>query len=382
MSEQEDFEFRLRMEREAAQARQTATGHPEPSMLAVAGNAAAKGAASVVDMFGNAPANLLNVGKYVAGTTMEKLGRPIWEGMTVTEPPNLAQRGLTALGVIDPSRNPQTPGQRILDTAIQTGVGVAASPAAGVSGVLKNVGMGLASGAAAGVTKEATGSDLAALAVGLAVPLGIGAMASRANAPILANPTKRLTLEDAQSVGYVVPPSMAKPSMMTNRLESISGKAAIKQEAAVRNQTVTNGLAAKAIGLPEDTPLTMDTLNQVRAQAAKPYQAVDALSSTPIYASGQPGFPQYYGNKLLDQLKQARSDANTYFRHYDRSADPSSLKLARQQAALAEQLESNMEKLAVAAGKPELVTQLRAARQLYARTYDIERALNLGDGNV
>lgn len=431
-----------------------------PSAAEVAGNAAAKGVASVVDMFGNAPANALNIGKYLAGDTMEKLGHPVWDQLQPTPQPNLAHRGMTALGLIQPEREPQTAGQRILDRAVQAGVGMAASPASGVGQVAKSVALGIVSGAAAGVTKEATGSDLAAVAVGMAVPVVGNKMASTANAPTLANPVKRTTLQEAQAAGYVVNPSAVKPSFTTNKLESVAGKAAVKQEAAIRNQEVTNTLAAKAIGLPEGTPITMHAIDKVRALAGNVYAEVQKLNpatfltglnvkttetrnlipgpttgltvrelkskSIPgkIIASSildEQGVPiikavipevsskitgikvgtksrgqdlpgpleglnvtvrETRGVNPLDELKEARAQATQYYKHYDRSADPASLKQAQTFSARANILEHQIEQQAVKIGKPKLIDRLRAARTLIARTYDVERALNLGDGNV
>src|SRR6185436_5768655 len=101
-----------RMEAEAGQP--TTQAEP-PSTLAVAGNAVAKGVASTLDMFGNAPTNAFNLGQGVIGYTAEALGHPeVWADRTYGTPPNFAQRGMTALGLIKPENEPQTAGQRIL----------------------------------------------------------------------------------------------------------------------------------------------------------------------------------------------------------------------------------------------------------------------------
>lgn len=463
ISQEQEFEFRLRMDQEA-EAKQAQA--EMPSMGAVAGNAAMKGVASTVDMFGNAPTNAFNLGQGVIGYTAEALGHPeVWADRTYGTQPNLAHKGLTALGLIKPENEPQSMGQRVLDTAVQAGVGLAASPASGIMGVAKNAALGMASGAAASVTKEATGSDLLALAVGMAVPMALsGALSSRANAPTLVNPVKKTTLQESQAAGYIVNPSAIKPSTTTNRLESIAGKAAVKQEASLRNQTITNQLAAKSIGLPEDTILTPGALEDVRTQAGKAYEEVQQLNPSTILqgmkvktmqeramlpgpATGinvrkvnadplmtgmnvqeirneqgilqglktrqvsqgqQPGaleglkttvtsrgqeipgplerlkvnVKETRGVNPLEELKDARAQATSYYKHYDRSADPASLKQAKQFSARANILENQIEQQALKAGKPELMPRLRAARQLIARTYDVERALNMGDGNV
>jgi hypothetical protein len=50
--------------------------------------------------------------------------------------------------------------------------------------------------------------------------------------------------------------------------------------------------------------------------------------------------------------------------------------------AKAHELESEIEETVKRLGRPELIDRLRDARQLIARTYDVERAMNLGDGNI
>jgi hypothetical protein len=355
---------------------------PAPSMLAVAGNAVAKGVAGTIDMFGNAPTNAFNLGQGVIGAAGEALGHPeVWADRTFGTPPNIGHKALTAAGLIRPENEPQGAGQRVLDTGIQAGVGMLANPVKGIGQAAANIAQGITAGTLAQITKEATGSDLLALAVGVVTPFAL----SRAYAPgtkSMQTPVGTATLKDAHEAGYVVQPSTVKPSMGTNKIESVAGKAAVAQDAALRNQAVTNKLAAKSIGLPEETSLTMSAIEEVRTKAAKPYQEIEALTQHPQQTPGVPSFPQYFKGRPLDELKQARADASAFYRHYDRSADPASLKTAQQASAKAQAIETQLEKFAASMGKPELVDQLKAARQLYARTYDVERALNLADGNV
>lgn len=182
------------------------------------------------------------------------------------------------------------------------------------------------------------------------------------------NAVKDATLAAGREAGYVVPPSAVNPSWLNKRLESVAGKAALAQEASIRNQAVTNRLASEAIGQPADTAITESVLEQVRKDAAAPYREVASLS------------PEAAAN--LEALKQARSDASTYYKHYARSADPSSLKSAKEAGALASRLETGLEATAAAANRPDLIQSLRTSRQLIAKTYNVEGGLNLGDGNI
>ena len=336
-----------------------------PSMLSVAGNAAWKGLASVGD-------TALNV----AGSVGNALIPPSLRPGAMQNP---IATGLEAAGAIRSENEPQTAGQRVLDTGIRAGVNMLAGPATGLKSAAVNVAQGVTSGALAQITKEATGSDLLALAVGMVTPLAMSRMAA-SGGNIIQTATGKATLKEAKEAGYVVQPSTVKPTMATNRIESVAGKAAVAQDAALRNQAVTNRLAAKAIGLSEDIPITPSTLNQIRDKAAQPYREIEALKDNK--GIDLSWYPRYHEKNLLEQMKQARADATAFYRSHDQFPNPAVLKQAKEADALAQSIEKDLEHIATVAGKPELVDQLRASRQLIARTYDVERALNVGDGNV
>lgn len=182
------------------------------------------------------------------------------------------------------------------------------------------------------------------------------------------NAVRDQTLRAAQEEGYVVPPSAVKPTFIGNRLESIAGKEALGQQATVRNQEVTNRIAAREAGLPENTAISLEALERRQNVLSAPYREVAAIDPEAARA--------------LQTLRETRADATNYFRHYDRSADPRSLQEARRLRAEANRLEQYLEDVATNAGRPNLVNEIREARRDLAKTYDIERALNVADGNV
>lgn len=182
------------------------------------------------------------------------------------------------------------------------------------------------------------------------------------------NALRDAALAEGRGAGYVVPNSEVAPSFLGNRLESIGGKAAIKQEAAVRNQQVTNALTRQALGLSDDVPISQSTLDNLRKTAGRAYQEVSALS------------PQAKSD--LEALKVARSDATGWFTAYNRSARPDDLAKAKAARELADQLESALEGHAKAAGRDELIPALVDARKQIAKTYTVERALNKATGDV
>ena len=209
--------------------------------------------------------------------------------------------------------------------------------------------------------------------VGALLPSAAISAFNELRAPTLAkqqaqNQVRDATLKPAQDAGYVVPPSTVNPTAAGNVAESFAGKAALKQEAELKNQQVTNRLVREELKLPENAPLTVDTLENIRSQASAPYQAVAALS--PL------------AEKALQKLRDARSEATLNFRHYDMTGTPQSLRDARSADAQATTLEKILEREATNKGQPQLVQAMRDARTEIAKTYDVERALNVGNGNV
>lgn len=190
---------------------------------------------------------------------------------------------------------------------------------------------------------------------------------SMAGKPSL-NPIQAQTLAEGQQAGYVVPPSSVNPSFLNNRLESLAGKASVGQEAAKRNQDITNILAAKELGLPPDTSITEGVLRQVRKAAGKPYAEIGALS------------PE--ASDALDALKQAKFMGNKYMTFSDRSGDPSAYLKGQELKNEAGMIEKALENIATQHSRPDLVNQLPAARTAIAKAYDVERALNIGDSGI
>lgn len=182
------------------------------------------------------------------------------------------------------------------------------------------------------------------------------------------NPTQQATLDAGRAAGYTVPPSAVNPSGLNNTLESLAGKAAVGQEAAARNQKVTNVLAAKALGLPTNQPVTPSALKSVRDVADQVYGQVDNLGPT--------------AKTALKELRDARYKTGLNYDHYFASKNPEALEKAEYHKGLAQLFEQEIENEAKAAGRPDLVKALTEARMKIAKTYDIERALGEADSNV
>lgn len=343
----------------------------EPSPLSQGLSWANQAIAAIPDAVLNTPTNAWNLLKAGFGTAATAAGRPdLAPGITTQ--PNLVSNAFEKAGLTDPAMEPTSTGGRLAKAGVQGLTVGAIAPAAGLPQMLANMGM---SGGAAmtgqGVT-EATGSpELGTLATMATVPaLSAGSNALRRSSmqAKARNALKDKTLADARKEGYVVPPSAAGGNWFTRRLESIAGKAAIGQDAAVRNQEVTNRIARRELGLPEDQPISMAALEARRDMLAKPYRDVAAMNKQ--------------AGPLLEDLKQSRLDANRYFRHFDMQGDPKSLAEGQKLLTRAEAIEQRLELMAKRAMKPQLVKELRQARKEIAKTHDVERALNVATGDV
>lgn len=257
---------------------------------------------------------------------------------------------------------------------LQTGGFRVGDLAGTVPGALTRVGTGAAvGGASAGLVNPSdagAGAMLGGALPGAVATLGGAGQAINRFAGMGSQPTQRTldTARQAMDAGYVIPPSQINPSFGNRILESISGKQATEQLTSATNTRVTEGLVRQALGIADDVPLTQATLNDLRRTAGRAYAEVSSIS------------PQAAAD--LEALKQARNDAQTYFRFYNRSADPSALAQARQARATAENLENWLEFHAADAGRPELIPALRQARQDIAKTYTVGRALNDASGTV
>lgn len=341
---------------------------PGPSNASVAINAGNKAIAGIPDMVLNFPSQVNNLIRTL-------YGKAIGEPAGYSPPPNFAHNAMSSLGYIKPESEPQTGGQHILDSTVQGGVGTAMSPGKGAASLVGNALTGLFGGTVGGLTREATGSNIAALAASLLAPKAVQ-MAGNAGRNSLAasassarqNEVNYKTMQDAQAEGYKIPASTLNPTALNKTIETIGGKAAMGQQASLSNQVVTNKLAAKELGFPEDTALTREKLDAYRDAQGAPYRDVAALS--PV-AKG-----------ALEGLQDARHQKRRYQDNVDKTGDPTSAKMVEHFTTREQMFEQAIEKIAIRAGRPDLVAEMKQSRQNIAKSHDIQRALNIGDANV
>jgi hypothetical protein len=264
------------------------------------------------------------------------------------------------------------------------------------------------------VTEKITGFIQTAMAGGrLAAPQGQSPPANFSKAQPEAI-VKNDTLQAAQKAGYVVPPATSNPSTLNRAMEGISGKAATAQQAAVRNQAVTNKLAKQAVGLANDAPITPQSLKGLRETAGLVYREV--ASSGKIAADSQylddlaqlgkgvdeitRDFPEanvgssQEVSKLVDSLLKDSFDSRSalaYLKELRKQAsgnlsgqnyDPAKQALGMAQKEAASTLEDLIGRHLASQGNAELTQSFQQARKLIAVTHTIENALNEATGNV
>ena len=252
------------------------------------------------------------------------------------------------------------PGMSTIGGQAALGAGVGASmPVLGDESRLLNSGIG-----------GAVGGGVTAALKGAAVGTGklLGHSQQQASSQAAKQSVRDATIKESQAAGYVIPPTATGGGATAFTLESLGGKAAIGQQASIKNQQVTNDLARKAAGLAPDEEITEATLQAARKTLAQPYREVAAVSPRAAQA--------------LEKLKEANLDVKDLWRQYGQTPSPA----VRRELATAENkvnvLERLIENEAGKAGKTGLVDAVKEARKALAKNHDVERALNIGDGTV
>lgn len=298
-----------------------------------------------------------------------------------------------------------------LTTAIATG-----GMRAGAGGGLANMGARALGGAISGAATAGLANPddaVAGAAIGGFMPLGMMAAGGIGNAtgrlmsgaPQTAE--KIAQVRAARELGYVIPPTQAKPSFVNRALEGFSGKLTTAQNASARNQNVTNELAKKAIGAAELSP---GGLAQVRQQANKAYenlgqvgmfQSDDAFAAALDAAGGatktmRKNFPalangevdklvkslkkrgEFDAQATVEAIKQFRADASVN----KATMDPAARAMGKVQSNIAGALEDLIDRNLQGTANASLLKEYRVARQVLAKTHDVEKALNQASGNI
>lgn len=275
---------------------------------------------------------------------------------------------------------------------------------------------GLLGGAEPTVEGESAGRNALTGAVGGGVGYGVGKgivagvnrLAAGREASAVANSVKDATAASAREAGYVIPPVQTNPNMLNRTLEGLSGKISTGQSASIKNQKVTNELAAKALGLDPAQPITQEALSGLRSEAGQAYSAIKGagtITADAEYSKALSGITAKFQGASKDFPELAKNDIEAIVSSIDKpsfSADSAvnAIKILREKAdkafgsgdkgtgkafreasdAMENVIERNLQSMGPEA--QGMLQEFRNARQLIAKTYTVEKALNGSTGNV
>jgi hypothetical protein len=222
----------------------------------------------------------------------------------------------------------------------------------------------------------------------------------------------------AADLGIVINPAEANPTTMNRIKSGVAGAGDIGVSFSIKNEPKWAAIAKEDLGIPKEKSLTINSFKEARQAYSAPYEKISEIKTIPTdaqylsnikggnFLEGLPPQEQalLVGSKKVDQLiraaslneftgqgaieliKQFRKDANKVI---GLSADPKQLALANAKLKIASELESNigrqldgMHKLNPSAGYDQLSSQLKAAREYYAKSYTYQNATNLATGKL
>ncbi len=303
------------------------------------------------------------------------------------------------------------PGANGVAGAAAVGAGMGAlQPSTSTAETAENIGLGGALGGVGG----AVGNKVANWAAARDA-----ARKATADTEASLNAERDAVLSKAKDAGYVVPPTAANANAVNTALESVSGKAATRQTATAKNQQVTNDLIRQDLNLPTNAPINQSTLENVRAQAGKVYDAVKKVGnvqSDPQYIQdlqsalvGSPQLNAAYGpgiggqadqklkdlvnavmvadhnsSDMVDAVKLIRSQAKGNYKSAfsNPNGAPDTLALARGQQDVADAMENLLKRHLQQTGQAGLADAWDSARTTIAKTHSVEAALNGNNVNA
>jgi hypothetical protein len=255
------------------------------------------------------------------------------------------------------------------------------------------------------------------------------------------NAPRDMTIQNAQALGYAMPPSMGGGGLIGHTGEALSGKFKLEELLTARNQAITDAAARADLGLPPGTPLTAAITKGVRDNAYNTGYA--PIAQLPMMQTGQDfhnalsqleqryqttSFPNAVNPDVANLINQYRAssympgDAIQHIQNLRNAASDSfrngNTPLAQTQRGIANALENDIEQnLAlqvqhqvppgpaahpgVLPGQPgpqtynasptlnmqtgqaaQLLQNFRNARTLMAKSHDWEDAIQQGSGHV
>ena len=234
--------------------------------------------------------------------------------------------------------------------------------------------------------------------------LGAPALFGLRRGPTITKPSVKPTprqqvAASAAEEGYVTTPSVRGEAGAAGLAEGAGGVLKVRQAAVETNQAVTNRLASRAVGLPEEVPVTIDVLQGIRSQASQAYENVrgvgrvftdnrfqrDLSASIRQFKNAARDFPELAKTEIIDLVDSLR------VAEFDAGAGVDAISLLRNRAdvafrggdkalgnsyrAASNAVETVLERHLGRGGEPALVDAFRQARQQIAETYSVQEAL-------
>jgi len=225
-----------------------------------------------------------------------------------------------------------------------------------------------------------------------------------------ANAVRDANVLAAQKEGFVVTPGSLTPTGANVVKERIAGKTHLEQLASINNQQVTDKLARRAVGLPDNAPLTPEAMKGIReVEYNKGYAPIKSLGNIVAddaylddlaniqakYTGPSKSFPgavpdevgklisNYAVNKFdaadaVDVIKNLREQASGNFRKGENA-------LAKSQLDISTALEGQIARTLETSGDPKLANlleQFKTSRQRMAISHTVEDAIRVGSGSV
>lgn len=307
-------------------------------------------------------------------------------------------------------------------------------------------GGGIAGGVSAGLVDPQSATEGAAIGAALPPAMkAAGTVAGGAGRLLFGAPGARAAVQSAASepakhalaAGYVIPPTQVNPTLRNRLLEGYAGKLTTAQQASAKNQEVTNRLAKEALGVSPGNDLSLDLLADIRSKAGAAYKEISdvgsmrsdrpfkqALASLKGHYEGAaksfPGLARpdvtntldalneevFTGKSAVDAIKLLREGADDAFaqgrkgfakaqrgaanaledvieRNLSRmSADKALSDFIRAGGLGGDNVPGAILEAAVGNKAPQTLKAFRDARQLIAKTYTVQKALNPETGNV
>lgn len=216
------------------------------------------------------------------------------------------------------------------------------------------------------------------------------------------------TLAASRAEGLVVPPSTVNPTVGTRIVETLGGKTGTAQDASIANQSTFNRLARRALSMADEAPIDRAALQEIRQNAAPAYENIRKAGQitadakykaelgvvTQRFRGAAKDFPNIAKTDIDDIVKEVQKDtfaadsavdaisilrdkASTAYAQGDKT-------LGKAYRSVSDAMENVIERNLAGRGEDAAKTlrEFRDARQLIAKTYSVEKALNESTGNI